>query len=278
MKTSIANHYDYVTNIWPFILGKHFHYGFYKDKSISLDNATDNLVLELSSLHEFGIDSKILDVGCGIGQPAIILHSNYNCKIWGISNSLSGVEIANKHIKDLGKEKEIIFEFGDSINNKLPDNFFDLAWIMEVTHLIKEKEGALLAVSKKLKTKGFLLLSDLCITLKFTLKEIFEYKNEIEVLHQTFGYSIIKSIDFYKETIYHIGHSIKTIKDISENVNPTIEAWRTNAIKNKDQIIKISNDHYYSLLLQSFDILNFFFKNNYLGYFLLYSQKNENAI
>jgi len=275
MERNNGVHYDNISGIWPLFMSNHFHYGYFSKKTYSLDNATDNLVLKLSSLHEINQNTKIIDVGCGIGQASIMLNSKYNCKICGISNSEVGINTAKNRVKESGLEKDMEFQFGDTEKNILPDGPFDIAWIMEVTHLIKNKEDAFKNISHKLNKNGVILMSDLCSTNKFTLKEIVKFKREIEVLHKVFGYTILKTKKVYKSMFQNMGYQVIRMDDISKEVFPTIEAWGKNALANREQIIALSNVEYFTYLLQSFDYLNFFFKNKYIGYFLLFSQKNE---
>ena len=45
-------HYDNVTDAWIYILGDNLHYGYFKNETVCLEEATNELINKLASLAE----------------------------------------------------------------------------------------------------------------------------------------------------------------------------------------------------------------------------------
>ncbi len=154
-------HYNHVTDAWKEFMGNNLHFGYFEKEGVTLADATDSLIDKLISLCKVNENSRILDVGCGIGNPAFYLHERYRCKITGISTSERGVQLANVACKEKGYH-DVEFLVADGCNNHLPSNTFDIVWIMESSHLMSKKR-LFRECYRVLKQHGILLICDLVI-------------------------------------------------------------------------------------------------------------------
>ncbi|MGQ9703209.1 MAG: SAM-dependent methyltransferase [Actinomycetota bacterium] len=96
MGVDSATHYDRVTDAWKEFMGHDLHFGYFESEEMELAEATDRLIdkmLELCDIHE---ETRMLDVGCGIGGPAFYIHERYGCEIHGISTSRRGIQLARE--------------------------------------------------------------------------------------------------------------------------------------------------------------------------------------
>src|SRR5688572_9248125 len=85
-------HYDRITRAWRYLLGEDFHYGYFRTANESLATATSNLTALMAEKSAIGPGISVLDVGCGIGNPACFLAERYACRVTGISTSKTGIE------------------------------------------------------------------------------------------------------------------------------------------------------------------------------------------
>lgn len=85
------NHYNHVTDAWKEFMGNNLHFGYFEHEGVELAEATDALIDKMMGLCNITEDTIILDVGCGIGNPAFYIHTRHRCKIVGISTSERGV-------------------------------------------------------------------------------------------------------------------------------------------------------------------------------------------
>ena len=264
--------YDAVTDAWIFILGKNLHYGYFETDDMSLDDASELLIERLSSHGNINENSSILDVGCGIGTPAIRLARKFNCRILGISTSQRGVNLANISAKQHNLQEKISFQLADALHNKLADNSFDLAWQMESSHLIANKRKLFSETFRVLKSKGKLLLCDLILKNELNFAEIYKYRKELSILEKSFGKTKMITLDNYRAILKETGFTdIKTF-DISQYTYPTVHCWRENISKNKSRILEFFSETTVNCFMQSCDILSSFFQDNILGYGIVTAQ------
>ena len=135
MPIDAKSHYDNVTDAWTEFMGENFHFGYFESDDMELDRATEMLIEKMLELTDIGGESRVLDVGCGIGGPAFYIHEKYGCAIDGISTSERGIQLASSASREKGYD-DVRFKVADGIDNGFPDGTFDIVWIMEATHLI----------------------------------------------------------------------------------------------------------------------------------------------
>lgn len=117
------------------------------------------LVLTLKKTLELLGDKRrgrLLDIGCGFGELAILLAKNTDFEIIGFDISKTSVEAARANIKKAGLEGRIKIEEGDVYNLNYPDDYFDAAvsfgYVSAATY-----PGAQKDVARVLKPEGILI-------------------------------------------------------------------------------------------------------------------------
>ncbi|KAF6141712.1 hypothetical protein GIB67_027890 [Kingdonia uniflora] len=135
--TKIANMYNDLA--WEEIWGDHIHQGFYDLNTTTKPDrktAQFRLIEEALRFGNVSEDSvkkpkSIVDVGCGIGGPAIYLAKKYGAKCIGIDitpyNVQRGREISNAQ----GLGDKVTFQVGDALQLPFPNGKFDLVWSSE---------------------------------------------------------------------------------------------------------------------------------------------------
>ncbi|MBI5542145.1 MAG: class I SAM-dependent methyltransferase [Bacteroidia bacterium] len=233
-----SQHYDYITTPWEFLLGKNFHWGYFRPETDTLEKATDLLIDKMYEKINLDGTKKLLDVGCGIGNPAAYLHKKFNCTVDGISNSKNGISAANKMAQSENISQKVKFHFRDAIDNQFSENSFDVVWIMEMSHLIDDKQKLINEAFRVLKPGGQMVLCDLTFNKYPTAKEIFEWQNSLKILEKVFGKARLDTLEFYEELLKTSGFNKIEKEDISKNVIPTIRYWKENLEKNGAEVNK----------------------------------------
>lgn len=259
-------HYDNVTRAWNLIMGNNLHYGYFESPDNTLEQATNNLIDKLASYGRLSASTKILDVGCGIGNPAFHLYKRYKSPILGISISPIGIEIAQENAKKLCLEREVKFVVADALDNKLPDNSFDITWVMESSHLMPDKAKLCTENYRVLKPSGQLLLCDLILIDELNVQQIFTYRRELATLDKAFGKAKMEPLGTYRENLKNAGFKSIQTYDISENTIATLHHWKKNSLHNRDELSLLFPEGMYQTFLESCDILIKFFNNKILGY------------
>jgi len=233
-----SQHYDYITTPWEFLLGKNFHWGYFRSENDSLEKATDLLIDKMFEKVTIDSSKKLLDVGCGIGNPAAYLHRKFGCTVDGISNSTNGVNTANEMAKSENISQKVKFHLRDATDNQFPDNSFDVVWIMEMSHLIDDKQKLIDEAFRVLKPGGEMVLCDLTFNKYPSAKEIFSWQDSLKILEKVFGKARLDTLDYYEKLLKTSGFSKIEKEDVSKNVIPTIKYWNENLAKNRTEIDK----------------------------------------
>ncbi|HPO55890.1 MAG TPA: class I SAM-dependent methyltransferase [Ignavibacteriaceae bacterium] len=268
----VSEHYNHITNLWPLILGENFHWGYFENENDTLETATFRLIDKMFSMININKNSKLLDVGCGIGEPAIYISNNYLNDIVGISNSQSGIEKASERInKDC--KNNIYFLLRDATDNGFPDESFDIIWMLEMSHLIFDKNKLISEAFRTVKKNGFVILCDLMLNKDLTAKDIFNNKDNLLILEKVFGTARLETFDFYKNLFASIGLKNIEFIDISKSVIKTIYLWEEKCYENESKIKELGYSEDLIYFRKSCNILKDFYENGKWGYGIISGQK-----
>src|SRR3989344_5631924 len=139
LKEKIKEHYDVVTPYYNSLWGRHIHHGYWVTGKETKEVAQENLVRKL--IQEGGVkeNSKILDVGCGVGESSFYLADRLNAKVTGITISPVQKEIAENSSRDRRLESKTKFLVMDAEQISLNEKF-DYIWSIEAISHFPHKE------------------------------------------------------------------------------------------------------------------------------------------
>jgi len=263
------SHYDNVTDAWMLVMGDNLHYGYFEDGDTDLREATDALIENLASLAKIDKNMSVLDVGCGIGGPAFYLHEKFGCDIRGISTSARGIEIAERKCREKGYSEKIKFYIRDALDNGFAEESFDIVWVMESSHLMRDKQKLFEETYRVLKRNGRVVLCDQMLLKEFTAIDVLKYRKELAVVERSFGKAKIETIGFYKAKMRERGFTDIQITDISEQALPTLKKWKESIRRNKHAVLEFFSEDDFGNFILSCDILTAFFNNGIWGYGLV---------
>ena len=174
IRSQVVKHYSR-SDLFETIIQKLMDSGIEKDKITQKDiSAVDEFHIRgAEATHELitesGInkDSKILDVGCGIGGPARMIAFETGCQVTGIDLTEDFIRTA-KLLSELVNLDDLT-EFICADATKLPfnDESFDIVWTQHAQMNIKEKDKLYSEIFRVLKKGG-----------KFVYYDIFSAGNE----------------------------------------------------------------------------------------------------
>ena len=99
-------------------------------------------------------ESRVLDVGCGIGGPARYLAHTYGCRVDGIDLTSELVETGRVLTERCKLADRVVLQVGNALELPYPDQTFDVGWCQNVTMNIPDKAGFLAGVYRVLKRGG----------------------------------------------------------------------------------------------------------------------------
>ncbi len=137
LNAAVERYYDTTLDLYEELWGEHVHHGYWDpgerpgDHGADRKTATDRLVHELVAYAGIPAGAKVLDVGCGIGGPALHLAGALGCVVEGITLSAAQAARANEKAREAGVGDRAHFYQRDALSNGYPDESFDAVWALE---------------------------------------------------------------------------------------------------------------------------------------------------
>jgi cyclopropane fatty-acyl-phospholipid synthase-like methyltransferase len=128
---SVGAYFDLITADARLFYGESFHLGYFSQGSESLREALDahtDLVAELARVQAA---AHVLDVGCGLGAPALRIARRYGCRITGVNISREQVRQGRELIAACGLVGRVVIQRGDARALEFPDGCFDAIICLE---------------------------------------------------------------------------------------------------------------------------------------------------
>ena len=266
-------HYDRIARAWQYLLGEDFHYGYFRAANDSLKIATDNLTTLMAESGSVGPGLSVLDVGCGIGNPACHLAERYGCQVTGISTSPAGVEHARRRAQERGCSDRVSFTIADGMDNRLPDASFDRVWVLESSHLMPRKDALLAECARVLRPSGRMVLCDVVLHRDLPLSEVLGRAQEFIHLHYAFGHAKMETLRKYQQWAELAGLRMTELRDISEQTFPTFAHWRRQVESNSEAVRGLIGDDGLEHFRASCEILPTLWNQRLLGYGLMVAVK-----
>ena len=99
-------------------------------------------------------DSRVLDVGCGIGGPARYLAHTYACRVDGIDLTPELIETGRVLTKRCKLADHVALRVGNALELPYSEQTFDVVWCQNVAMNIADKAGLFAGVYRVLKPGG----------------------------------------------------------------------------------------------------------------------------
>ena len=109
---------------------------------------------ELSGLVEITADTRVLDLGSGLGGSARFLAEQFGCQVMGLDVTPEYCRVANTLSDWVGLGERTRFEAGSALAMPFADDAFDLVWCEHVQMNIQDKTGLYAEVARVLKPGG----------------------------------------------------------------------------------------------------------------------------
>jgi 27-O-demethylrifamycin SV methyltransferase len=275
MTLDAKEHYEHVTDAWKHFMGDNLHFGYFESEDMELSRATDLLTEKMLELCDIDANTRVLDVGCGIGKPAFYIHEKYGCAIEGISTSERGIQLANEASRQRGYDKKVKFKVADGLKNGYPKKTFDLVWVMESSHLMGDKNKLVKECSRVLKDGGTLVLCDLImlVGLKRLLLFTLTNRKHLKELEKAFGPGRMNKLGLYCDACVKAGFREVTALNITEQASPTPARWKENAQRFLDEEMGDFSRQDVQDFITACDFLDRCYKKGVFGYGIVRAKK-----
>jgi 27-O-demethylrifamycin SV methyltransferase len=268
-----ATHYDRVTTAWGLLLGEELHYGVFDDPSEELAVATRHLTEAMVDAAQLSDGLEVLDVGCGTGAPACTLAAEHGVRVTGITTSRAGIEAARARASAAGQADRVSFEERDGMDNGFPAEAFDRVWVLESSHLMRERDRLISECARVLRPGGRMALCDIILQRPLDLAEVRRLREPLKLLRAVFGDARMEPLAEYARLAAGAGLVVESETDLTQATLPTFTRWRENADRHRDQVIELLDEGSWQQFAASCDVLEGFWNDGTLGYGLLAATK-----
>jgi tocopherol O-methyltransferase len=163
LNAAVEKYYDTTLDLYEELWGEHVHHGFWEPGERPGDSddrhaATDRLVRELVGFSGIPAGSRVLDVGCGIGGPALYLAGPHGCAVEGITLSAAQAARANEKAQAAGLGERARFVQRDALSTGYADGSFDAIWALESLMHIPDRPAFFAETMRLLRPGGTLAI------------------------------------------------------------------------------------------------------------------------
>jgi cyclopropane fatty-acyl-phospholipid synthase-like methyltransferase len=268
-----VGHYDRVTEAWGMLLGEELHFGVFDSGDETLPEATQKLTDRMIDSAHLEPGLEVIDIGCGTGTPAIHLAKQFGVRVLGITTSSVGVAAATARAEREGAVQSVRFELRDGTDTGLPSASFDRAWVLESSHLMRDRAGLLNECSRMLRPGGVMSLCDVIRRREIPFEELRERIPEFAMLRDAFGSSQMKPLEEYEQLANGAGLVVESSIDLTTETLPTLEHWRRNAEVNREAVRELIGEEGHETFVRASEILEGMFRDGTMGYGLLSARK-----
>jgi tocopherol O-methyltransferase len=165
LNAAVARYYDTTLDLYEELWGEHVHHGYWDPgerpgaNGADRATATDRLVHELVAYAGIPAGARILDVGCGIGGPALYLAGALGCTVEGITLSEAQAARATENARAAAVADRTAFRTRDALDSGYPDGSFDAVWAMESLMHIHDRAAFFAEALRVLRPGGTLAVA-----------------------------------------------------------------------------------------------------------------------
>jgi cyclopropane fatty-acyl-phospholipid synthase-like methyltransferase len=221
----VSDFYDVYTHVLRRSWDVNFHYGYWLSEADNspIPVAAQRLTDVLADLLALRPGERMLDVGCGVGEPAIRLATKVDATITGVSINRGQVVEANNRAAAAGVADRVRFEQADALDLPYADGSFDAAWAFE-SLLHMDRDQALREIHRVLRPGGRLVIADLLQRAPLSP----EHRAAFDDALAKFALSQLPTVDDYRALVAGAGLVLDQTIDISQHTRPTMRRLTDN--------------------------------------------------
>ncbi|RME47858.1 MAG: class I SAM-dependent methyltransferase [Deltaproteobacteria bacterium] len=225
--TEVEEFYDwFIQDSAAEIFHGNIHWGYWQNGAKTIEEAADAIVDLLGESAQIGEGEHCLDVGCGIGGPALRLAQRHHCHITGLNISPAQIEKGRQLAEEAREALEacgasVEFVFGDAMKMPFEPETFDHVYALDSMMHMNDKGRFIAEASRVLKPGGKFTILDFSLNFEFTGQE----RKRIERAQKLWRAPDPISFGELTRFLEANGLEILIEKDLSEDFRQSMEAF-----------------------------------------------------
>jgi cyclopropane fatty-acyl-phospholipid synthase-like methyltransferase len=214
----IGDAYDTSADLLDLVWGENLHHGYWHDASddATLKEAGNRLTDRLTDMLPIKPGDRLLDIGCGVGEPAIRMAKAHEIDVVGVSISQRQVDRANDRAVTAGLGDRLSFQFGDAMDLPFPEESFDLVWALESLHHMPDRWEVIRQAARILRPGGRIAIGD------FLLREDVDSGVDAESVDLVrMGVLKLVTLEDYQSHLSEAGLVPDLAEDVSDHTRPS---------------------------------------------------------
>ncbi|MFF7990880.1 methyltransferase domain-containing protein [Kitasatospora xanthocidica] len=246
----VAGFYEGLGQVLNAAWGENLHYGYWEDDAddSTVEVATARLTDLLVTLLDPAPGTAVLDIGCGVGKPALQLVATRDVHVTGIAISDVEVDQAAKRAVEADRSHLTAFRNANVMALPFDDDSFDAAWAIESLLHVPDRGRALAETARVLRPGGRLVIAD-TVERPPMSPEGRKVLDEIRAAYHVSPYATAAE---YSELLAANGFVDVDIRDISDNVVRTGTIMADAVEARRDELARIEGpepvDQYIDLM------------------------------
>lgn len=263
----VGAYYDLMGSFYATLWGENIHVGYWTgpDDTSSNIEAQDRLTDLLIEKVGLTTGQTLLDVGCGVGRPAIRLCQRTGASVTGITVSADQAARATRLADQNGVAERVRFRRADAMAIPFEDESFDAAWAFESLLHMPDRQQVLREIWRVLRPGGTFALTD--VTEEQPLSD-----EQRALLYGSFMLRSLETIDRYPALVSAAGFVVDEVIDISAHTKRTLQFVSDALTQKRDEIRALYGDDLLATLEQAWPQLAVI-QRDYLGYVVLVARK-----
>ncbi|MGH3083202.1 MAG: SAM-dependent methyltransferase [Gaiellaceae bacterium] len=165
--SGVAAYFDLITDDGRLFYGDSFHFGYFRTGTETLAQALDAHTDLVAAMARPQARQRILDVGCGIGAPALRIAEHYGCDVIAVNISREQVRQGRRLVEERRMSRRVQIARGDARALDFPDASFDAIVCLEAAGDIcvmeADKDRFVRELHRVLRPGGYVGFSDLAL-------------------------------------------------------------------------------------------------------------------
>ncbi len=267
----IGRYYDQMSQFYSIYLGQNIHAGYWPtaNDDAPLPEAQERMTDIMIDRLQVGAGQRVLDVGCGVGGPAIRLARATHCTVVGINVSQSQVQQAAQLAEAEGLADTVQFRYANAMELPFEDDSFDGVWAFESLFHMPDRLHVLGEIARVLRPGGRLALTE-------PVEATIMTDQEKAALFPTFGIVSLVKLEQYPGLLKAAGFENIKVTDISKETSKTIPTMIKPDPQKQEKLLSAYGQEFMSMMGQNLPIVAEIHSRS-LGYILAVGQKPMTA-